>query len=107
MQNEGMASAWGKKQKLITNFAQGSQRIARITELAGPNEFVIEPERVESLADPQSDAPDAQSDAITDAEIASLRAGDGDAPIAASPAKRAASAYTQKIPVLGKTIVVA
>lgn len=102
-----MASTWGKKQRAIANFAQGSQRIARITELAGQNEFVIEPEpeHVAAPVDPVNEP--GMAGPVTDAEIASLHAGDGGAPVAASPAKRATTAYSQRIPVLGKMIVVA
>ncbi|HEY4178285.1 MAG TPA: hypothetical protein VGM90_15665 [Kofleriaceae bacterium] len=102
-----MASTWGKKQRAIASFAHGSQRIARITELTGQNEFVIEPEpeRVAAPVDPVIES--SLEGPVTDAEIASLHAGDGEAPIAASPAKRATTAYSQKIPVLGRTITVA
>jgi hypothetical protein len=105
MQNGRMASSWGKKQKLISNFAQGSQRIARITELAGQNEFVIEPDS-EQVAAPVDPVTAPVRGPVTDAEIASLHTG-GEAPVAAKPAKRAADAYSQKIPVLGRTITVA
>ena len=91
-----------KQSSLPANFAQGTQRIARIKELtAEPVAFVIEPEpeQVEAAVDSPVNLP------LSDAEVAS--AFQGEAPVSASRVKRNASAYTSQVIDIRPIIIVA
>lgn len=80
-------------------FPQGTQRIARITEVSEPNLYVLEPTPALAVAEPAVVEPEGTEPAVamhtplTDAELASAFV-DGDAPVALRRAKRVTSAYT-------------
>ncbi|GEM_PF-4412129 len=82
-------------------FPQGTQRIARITEVSEPNLYVLEPTPAVAVAvaEPAVAEPATTESAVamhtplTDAELASAFV-DGEAPVVLRRAKRVTSAYT-------------